>query len=61
MRIARPGDLTDLTNLDLTMAEGKRLLAGVQQGIIATQVLSALAPRRLGWPAIATVGNPNYG
>ena len=30
LRIARPGDLTDLTNLGLTMAEGKRLLAGVQ-------------------------------
>jgi hypothetical protein len=31
MRIARPGDLTDLAALGLTLAEGKRLLAGVQR------------------------------
>ncbi len=37
LRIARPGDLTDLASLGLTMAEGKRLLAGVQQEIVAAQ------------------------
>src|SRR3712207_8803724 len=37
MRIARPGDLTDLAALGLTLAEGKQLLAGVQQGIVAAQ------------------------
>src|SRR3954466_1511146 len=31
MRIARPDDLTDLATLGLTLAEGKQLLAGVQQ------------------------------
>jgi hypothetical protein len=37
MRIARPGDLTDLASLGLTLAEGKRLLAGVQREIVAAQ------------------------
>src|SRR3712207_134549 len=37
MRIARPGDLTDLASLGLTLAEGKRLLAGVQREIGAAQ------------------------
>jgi hypothetical protein len=37
LQIARPGDLTDLASLGLTMAEGKRLLAGVQQEIVAAQ------------------------
>ena len=37
MRIAKPGDLTDLASLGLTLAEGKRLLAGVQQEIVAGQ------------------------
>jgi len=37
LQIARPGDLTDLASLGLSMAEGKRLLAGVQQGIVAAQ------------------------
>ena len=35
--IARPDDLTDLASLGLTLAEGKRLLAGVQQEIVAAQ------------------------
>ena len=37
LQIARPDDLTDLARLGLTLAEGKRLLAGVQQEIIAAQ------------------------
>ena len=37
LRIARPGDLTDLGSLGLTLAEGKRLLAGVQREIVAAQ------------------------
>jgi hypothetical protein len=37
MQIARPEDLTDLASLGLTLAEGKRLLAGVQREIVAAQ------------------------
>ena len=37
MRIARPDDLTDLATLGLSLAEGKRLLAGVQREIVAAQ------------------------
>src|SRR5689334_556117 len=37
MRIARPHDLTDLAGLGLILAEGKRLLAGVQREIVAAQ------------------------
>ena len=37
MRIGRPDDLTDLATLGLTLAEGKRLLAGVQREIVAAQ------------------------
>jgi hypothetical protein len=37
LRIARPDDLTDLASLGLSLAEGKRLLAGVQQEIVAAQ------------------------
>src|SRR5215213_16569 len=37
MRIARPDDLTDLASLGLTLAEGRRLLAGVQREIVAAQ------------------------
>ncbi|MFC0387526.1 hypothetical protein [Muricoccus vinaceus] len=37
MRIAKPGNLTDLASLGLTLAEGKRLLAGVQREIVAAQ------------------------
>ena len=37
LRIARPGGLTDLASLGLTLAEGKRPLAGVQQELVAAQ------------------------
>ena len=37
LQIARPDDLADLASLGLTLAEGKRILAGVQQGIVAAQ------------------------
>ena len=37
MRIARPDDLADLASLGLTLAEGKRLLAGVQREVVAAQ------------------------
>src|SRR5215213_6081148 len=37
MRITRPDDLADLAALGLTLAEGKRLLAGVQREIVAAQ------------------------
>jgi hypothetical protein len=45
MRVTRPGDLTDLARLGLTLAEGKRLLAGVQQGIVAAQARVHAAQR----------------
>jgi hypothetical protein len=37
LRFARPEDLTDLASLGLTLAEGKKLLAGLQQEIVAAQ------------------------
>ena len=37
LQIANPGDLTDLASLGLTLAEGKQLLAGLQQEIVAAQ------------------------
>jgi hypothetical protein len=37
LQIARPDGLTDLASLGLTLAEGKRLLAGIQQEIVAAQ------------------------
>ena len=37
LRIAKPRDLADLASLGLTLAEGKRLLAGVQQELVAAQ------------------------
>jgi hypothetical protein len=37
LQIAKPGDLTDLASLGLTLAEGKQLLAGLQQEIVAAQ------------------------
>ena len=37
MRIAKPDDLGDLANLGLTLAEGKLLLAGIQQEIVTAQ------------------------
>jgi hypothetical protein len=38
MAIERLGDLADIANLGLTLAETKRLLAGLQQEIVAAQV-----------------------
>jgi hypothetical protein len=38
MEIERPGDLADIADLGLTLAETKRLLAGLQQTIVAAQV-----------------------
>jgi hypothetical protein len=37
MKINRPDHLIDITNLGLTLAEGKLLLAGLQQEIVAAQ------------------------
>jgi len=37
MTIDRPDDLSEIANLGLTLAEGKRLLAGLQQQIVAAQ------------------------
>ena len=37
MRMAKPDDLGDLANPGLTLAEGKLLLAGMQQEIVAAQ------------------------
>ena len=45
MRIARPEDLTDLATLGLTLAEGKQLLAGVQQELVAAQARRHAARR----------------
>jgi hypothetical protein len=45
MTINRPDDLDDIANLDLTLAEGKLLLAGLQQEIVAAQA-KAHAVRR---------------
>src|SRR4051812_21203062 len=47
LRIAGPGDLTDLASLGLTLADGKRLLAGVQRELVAAQA-RAHAVRRPG-------------
>jgi hypothetical protein len=37
MRIAKPDDITDLASLGLALAEGRRLLAGIQREIAAAQ------------------------
>src|SRR4051812_34177746 len=37
MRITRPGDLTGLASLGLTLADSKQLLAGLQREIVAAQ------------------------
>src|SRR3954454_13342471 len=39
LQIAKPRDLTDLASLGLTLAEGKRLLVGVQQELVAAQAV----------------------
>jgi hypothetical protein len=38
MEISRPDDLCDINDLGLTLAETKRLLAGLQQEIVAAQI-----------------------
>jgi hypothetical protein len=45
MEINWLGDLADIANLGLTLAETKRLLAGLQQEIVATQVRDHAARR----------------
>ncbi len=40
LEINRPDDLVDIANLGLTLSEAKRLLAGVQQAIVAAQARS---------------------
>jgi hypothetical protein len=40
MTINRPDDLDDIANLGLTVADGKRVLAGLQQEIVAAQTRS---------------------
>jgi hypothetical protein len=40
MTITRPDDLREIANLGLTLAEGKLLLAGLQQEIVAAQARS---------------------
>lgn len=40
MKIDRPDDLDDIANLGLTVADGKQLLAGLQQEIVAAQARS---------------------
>jgi hypothetical protein len=40
MTINRPDDLDDIANLGLTVADGKRVLAGLQQEIIVAQARS---------------------
>jgi len=40
LKISRPDDLVDIANLGLTLAEAKRLLAGVQREIVAAQARS---------------------
>jgi hypothetical protein len=45
MAINRLGDLADIADLGLTLAETKRLLAGVQQEIVAAQVRDHAARR----------------
>jgi len=40
LKISRPDDLVDIANLGLTLAEAKRLLAGIQREIVAAQARS---------------------
>lgn len=40
MKINQPDDLDDIANLGLTVADGKRLLAGLQRKIVAAQARS---------------------
>jgi hypothetical protein len=45
MEISRPDGVGDIDNLGLTLAEGKLLLAGVQQGVVAGQADSHVTLR----------------
>jgi hypothetical protein len=45
MEIIRPADLGDIANLGLTVADAKRLLAGLQQAIVAGQARDHAARR----------------
>jgi hypothetical protein len=47
MEINRPGDFDDIADLGLTLSETKRLLAAVQQEIVAAQVREHAARRPL--------------
>src|SRR5689334_12910780 len=53
LEIERPGDLGDLADLGLTHAEGKQLLARVQQAVVAAQSRDHAARR----PACRTCGS----
>ena len=47
MAISRPDGLGDIANLGLTLAEGKQLLAAVQQGVVeAPRQISATPTNR---------------
>src|SRR5215211_388328 len=48
-QIAKPRDLTDLASLGLTLAEGKWLLAGVQQELVAAQARAHAVRRPECW------------
>jgi hypothetical protein len=37
LEVERPGDLADLADLGLTLADGRQLLAQVQQAVVAAQ------------------------
>src|SRR4051794_41799404 len=45
MELSRPGDLSDIANLGLTLPEAKRLLARVQQAVVAAQARDHAALR----------------
>src|SRR4051795_13328671 len=52
LEIERPGDLSDLADLGLTHAQGKELLARVQQAVVAAQSRDHAARR----PSCRTCG-----
>src|SRR5690349_2474869 len=56
LEIDRPGDLSDLAALGLRHAEGKQLLAGVQQAVVAAQSRDHAARR----PACRTCGSARH-
>jgi len=53
MEIQRPGDLGDIACLGLTLAEAKRLLAGVQREIVAAQARE----HAVRWPDCSRCGS----